>query len=501
MQSMQRSIGRMIQKDPGDNAKTAVLLKDYDDAEQLLTRLVEQVGSWRAAWISLAHAQLGIVTELESLYDPIVGAADETAKPHNATPELLLERTLRLREAYDELKTDLLEEIEVVDDKVVKPVSAARDYISPVRKTIKKREKLRLDYENVQTDVTKLQRKPSRTPKDDKSLAKAEAELGPRSDAFHEVDSLLKEILPPMIAAAFNMLPPMLATLVVIQNRLLGLYYTTLHTYCEDFHSPLPPPGMENVEMWTSDHDPIKTQIEALGCVVAGRRARMTARPGGTDSTALTPTNRRPVAPAYNPSSEDDNNSGRRASSLGLIPSNSTTRPNRIPSTTAISPRPDITSKPSFSAGMATDFTTASHLGQAAAVGTSPSSALSSADTLSPAAARTNSYGGDYFGRTPSSHSSTSHNGSSSITSPLSPPSSSIATAAAAAAKKKPPPPPPAEYVVALYDYASQGSGDLSFQEGDRIKIVKKTATDQDWWQGEIGGVRGNFPANYCRPG
>ncbi|KAH7016450.1 uncharacterized protein B0I36DRAFT_337702 [Microdochium trichocladiopsis] len=476
MQSMQRSIGRMIQKDPGDNAKTAVLLKDYDDAEQLLTRLVEQVGSWRAAWISLAHAQLGIVTELESLYDPIVGAADETAKPHNATPELLLERTLRLREAHDELKTDLLEEIEVVDDKVVKPVSAARDYISPVRKTIKKREKLRLDYENVQTDVTKLQRKPSRTPKDDKSLAKAEAELGPRSDAFHEVDSLLKEILPPMIAAAFNMLPPMLATLVVIQNRLLGLYYTTLHTYCEDFHFPLPPPGMENVvEMWTSDHDPIKTQIEALGCVVAGRRARMTARPGGTDSTALTPTNRRPVAPAYNPSSEDDNNSGRRASSLGLIPSNSTTRPNRIPSTTAISPRPDITSKPSFSAGMATDFTTASRLGQAAAVGTSPSSALSSADTL---------------------HSSTSHNGSSSITSPLSPPSSSIATAAAAAAKKKPPPPPPAKPRA-----APPPPPPAEYVEGDRIKIVKKTATDQDWWQGEIGGVRGNFPANYCRPG
>ena len=34
----------------------------------------------------------------------------------------------------------------------------------------------------VQTDVTKLQRKPGRTPKDEKALAKAEAELGPRAD-------------------------------------------------------------------------------------------------------------------------------------------------------------------------------------------------------------------------------------------------------------------------------------------------------------------------------
>ncbi|KXJ90581.1 hypothetical protein Micbo1qcDRAFT_71325 [Microdochium bolleyi] len=497
MQSMQRSIGRMMQKSPGDNAKTAVLLKDYDDAEQLLARLAEQVGSWRAAWIALAHAQLGIVTELESLYDPIVGAADENDRPHTATPELLLERTLKLREAYNDLKTDLLEEIEAVDAKVVKPVSEARESIAPVRKTIKKREKLRLDYENIQTEVTKLQRKPSRSPKDEKSLAKAEAELGPRSDAFHEVDARLKEILPPMIAATFSMLPPVLSTLVMIQNQLLGMYYTTLHTYCEDFHFPLPPPGMDNVvEMWTSDNDPIKSQIEALSCVVAGRGARLATKQGSSDSTALS-VSRRPTAPAYDAPSED---SLRRTTSASLIASNKTTipaRPNRIPSASTLSPRPDMTKKPSFSSGMATDFTTASRLGQGAvapASGTSTLSAVTTRTSYTPGGAAT---GNDYFGRSPSSYSSNTATPTSSH-------------ASAAAAKKKPPPPPPtkpkpravppAEHVVALYSYSSQGSGDLSFQEGDRIRIVKKTATDQDWWEGEVGGIVGSFPANYCRP-
>lgn len=81
---------------------------------------------------------------------------------------------------------------------------------------------------------------------------------------------------------------------------------------------------------------------------------------------------------------------------------------------------------------------------------------------------------------------------------------------AAAAGKKKPPPPPPPkknlalrqpdEFVVAQYDFSGQGEGDLSFREGDRIRIVKKTATDQDWWVGELNGVKGSFPANYCRP-
>ena len=76
--------------------------------------------------------------------------------------------------------------------------------------------------------------------------------------------------------------------------------------------------------------------------------------------------------------------------------------------------------------------------------------------------------------------------------------------------KKKPPPPPPkkrfdsgqppAEYVVALYDFASQQPGDLGFREGDRIKIIKKEGDASDsWWQGEVRGQRGSFPANYCQ--
>jgi hypothetical protein len=75
--------------------------------------------------------------------------------------------------------------------------------------------------------------------------------------------------------------------------------------------------------------------------------------------------------------------------------------------------------------------------------------------------------------------------------------------------KKKPPPPPPPkrfassapdEFVIAQYAFTGQGQGDLSFREGDRIKIVKKTGTDQDWWVGELNGAKGSFPANYCKP-
>jgi len=84
----------------------------------------------------------------------------------------------------------------------------------------------------------------------------------------------------------------------------------------------------------------------------------------------------------------------------------------------------------------------------------------------------------------------------------------SLASAAAAAAgKKKPPPPPPKrkpsslqqDYVVALYDFRGSEQGDLPFREGDRIRVVKRTESTDDWWDGELNGRKGSFPANYCK--
>ena len=73
--------------------------------------------------------------------------------------------------------------------------------------------------------------------------------------------------------------------------------------------------------------------------------------------------------------------------------------------------------------------------------------------------------------------------------------------------KKKPPPPPPpkriqsassVQYVTAIYGFQGQEYGDLSFREGDRIKVLKKTGDVNDWWDGELCGQKGRFPANYC---
>ncbi|KIY64494.1 BAR-domain-containing protein [Cylindrobasidium torrendii FP15055 ss-10] len=89
---------------------------------------------------------------------------------------------------------------------------------------------------------------------------------------------------------------------------------------------------------------------------------------------------------------------------------------------------------------------------------------------------------------------------------PYSPPPPG-SSAGAAPTKRAPPPPPPlkpkpkpaAHYVVALYDFDAQAEGDLSFRVGDRIEIVEKTASAEDWWTGRLDGAQGVFPGNYVQ--
>ena len=54
------------------------------------------------------------------------------------------------------------------------------------------------------------------------------------------------------------------------------------------------------------------------------------------------------------------------------------------------------------------------------------------------------------------------------------------------------------DYLVAMYDHRGTLPSDLSFVRGDCIKVTLRTETRFDYWEGELRGKRGIFPANFC---
>lgn len=53
------------------------------------------------------------------------------------------------------------------------------------------------------------------------------------------------------------------------------------------------------------------------------------------------------------------------------------------------------------------------------------------------------------------------------------------------------------EKYIACFPYQSAEAGDLVFDAGEEVLVVKK---EGDWWTGVIGNRTGIFPANYVQP-
>jgi lipid-binding SYLF domain-containing protein len=62
-----------------------------------------------------------------------------------------------------------------------------------------------------------------------------------------------------------------------------------------------------------------------------------------------------------------------------------------------------------------------------------------------------------------------------------------------------PPIPQRLKKAVALYPFAGERPGDLSFSPGDVIEIIRSSGSTNDWWTGRCQGREGVFPANYVQ--
>lgn len=199
------------------------------------------------------------------------------------------------------------------------------------------------------------------------------------------------------------------------------------------------------IATWSGDFMPIKAEVESINCIARGKVVHQPMSLGD-DASGRKASNSLAIR----------NGTGRRLSSQNIGAQRSVSPMMRVPSSQSVrAPSPTPSPEP-----RSTGPDYSSHL--------TPASSYSAHSPAGPS--------GDYFQRS-------------------------------AIQKKKPPPPPPKRigsgapglFAVALYAFDGQGDGDLSFREGDRIRVVKKTDSTDDWWEGELHGQKGSFPANYCK--
>ena len=357
----------------------------------------------------------------------------------------------------------------MVETRMIRPAVDAKDSLSMMKKTIKKREDRKLDYERYQSRVDSGLKKTKRSERDTTALQKAQTDLEKATELYEAADDNLRSCLPQILTSTFSLLPHLLSAQIQIQNALLAHYYTMLHTYCTEEGFPSPAPPMDEViRLWDDAFKPVQHEIESIAILANGKTVR---------------------TPIGMSNGHHGSNGYRRPShnSFNRIPSVSPAR--------ALPPSPNYDQKPKMSSSP-------SAISLLSPTTPTPSETLSPPAPLYPTpgvlSASPAAPHADYFSR--------DRQPSAASTSQMSLASTPGSISGFAAMKKKPPPPPPPRkpsetvlYVTALYDFGGQGDGDLTFREGDRIKVVKKTESTDDWWMGELRGVKGAFPANYVQ--
>ena len=106
----------------------------------LIGQIIDAAKAWRDSWRDILGTQQRLAHGFQTMYSPIIGA-DENYAGHEPiiTPHHIMERTIKFHTSYDELRTDLLEEVAMVDTRIVKPAMEAKDCIQPMKKVIRKR--------------------------------------------------------------------------------------------------------------------------------------------------------------------------------------------------------------------------------------------------------------------------------------------------------------------------------------------------------------------------
>jgi amphiphysin len=486
-------------------------------------------------------------------------APPEARHEPTVTPQRYMQKCLGLQKLYSDLKDDLAQEIGMITSKLIAPAEEAKKATKPLHKTLKHRENMKLDYERYLSRAEHARKKETKSAKEEIALQAHEGHLAQARIDYQTADEQIKQTFPPVIEAVMALLPYLLQSQVMLQTTIVGQLYTVLDDYTRKHQLPSPAPGdAEIIEAWEKEFSGFRRELEQGISVIANGKAvhqpmALADKKGGT-ITGLGIRNRvmhrkpsgqqvGPGAPSSSPRPSDVSSisSGRYGGSAPAYEEEEPAPPkpprpgaggNSMPSQPSNWVRGAIseTNPGAGSYGMPSPAIPAGSKPRIPSVTSQapydqkPTAIPPSWPSNPPPPSYDSAYNSGVGGsssppsryqtpvndRSPSMLSvhSTNNNGSYFPDASRRPSQSSLASAAAAAAKKKPPPPVPAkrfpsaqqaEYVTAIYDFEGQNEGDLAFNEGDRIKVVKKTDSQDDWWDGELRGRTGAFPANYVQ--
>jgi amphiphysin len=465
----------------------------FKELESETKRLSEESKRYHKAVNDMLEHQLGFSKAIEEIYKPISGRMSD---PNSAIPEGNpegIEACEQYRDVVNELKEILKPDLELIETRIVEPAQELLKIIKAIRKMSVKRDHKQLDLDRHQNSLSKAQNKKERNAKDEERIYKHENDVAVAQQEFDYYNEMMKTELPILFHLEAEMVKPLFISLYYMQ---LNVFYT-LSSRMEEMKIPYFDLSTDIVEAFKYKRGDVEERCDAIGVThfklgyskakldLTRRRfdmqnAQGPGGPGGPGSPGS------PVSPgAYSVPAYGTGAPYGSTPAYGATPAYGS----EAPSTAST-----YNSAYGATASPPTTATTGAY-GAGAGVG-APTGAYGGYGAEKSAYGGYGGYGAEKvgsgvppsYGLSPASPSPVA--APVGYGSPISPPAPPAAA-----------PAPAAEYCTALYDYAAQAAGDLTFHAGDHIRVVQRTADQNGWWTGELNGAQGVFPGNYVQLG
>ncbi|KAG0232754.1 hypothetical protein BGW42_007914 [Actinomortierella wolfii] len=450
------------------------LANKFAACEAATASLVTDVAKFRDSVTAMLNheAEFGII--LAEIYDPALGApaGDVTPRRTQTAPEAV-KAVDDFQAVMREIRDLLLPEVDKLDSTVVAPLNEMQNLMKMVRKTITKRDHKLIDYDRYRISLKKLQDKKERTLSDEKQIYKLESQLEVATADYQGLNGLLIEELPGFFYYRTQLIEPIFYAFYYLQLRVYTILLDRIEPLSKTGYFDLSMDVLQGYEARKQDTQGVIEAVETITkkSVVSTYQPKY-ARPG-VAGNGNSPTG----SPA--PTHSQPWRSNTVTSTTGLKPWQKA--PAASPSASVSATR---SPPPAYTTATAGSTTTAGPTATVSGSNNSSSSGHSSYQSRwNAAVTQAATQAGVAAGQAAAN--------------------SALAATKAAIAGKRPPPPVPkrlaVKYVLALYDYDAQQEGDLSFRKDDKIELIERTASTDDWWTGRLHGKQGVFPGNYVQ--
>lgn len=410
--------------------------RNFGVLESAAEKFLKDTKAFTEAVNTLFTAGGGLAQHFSILFHPIASEYDLLGKFPQAA------HTIKNVDAYhtalEELRTSISPELELIESRVVGPVKELQGVMKAIRKMITKRDHKLVDYDRYNNSLTKLRDKKEKSLSDEKNLYKLEQDFENASTDYENLNAAMKQDLPRFMMLATRFIDPLFHSFYYMQ---LNIYYMIL----------------DKISQFSEGKYTIDVPADQI-CVDFEEK---------------------------------------RGDSAAVIEALSITQ-RFISTSKLVSQNRSASTGPSTIGRSTSTASTTSGFSKKAPP--PPPPPYGSSKALA---------GKDFAHSAPTPHVAAPPPYTSSPSAPAAIGTSTAAAAAAvAAATKRAPPPPPAlkpkpkpvvNYVVALFDFAAQAEGDLDFKVGDRIEVIERTDSTEDWWTGRLDGRQGVFPGNYVQ--